>query len=577
MENNIDLTQKTKVRIRKSYVGQKFNMLTVIEELGGGKILCRCDCGNEKVFDKYNVTGGNTKSCGCLRKIKNDYIGKKFNNLTIIKELENNKVLCHCDCGNEKILNKYDVTSGNIKSCGCLKNQIIDYTGKKFNHLTIVKELGGGKILCKCDCGNEVIKRKQQVIKGLIKSCGCITRNEIKRDLTGQRFGMLVVLKRADEEYNSFICKCDCGNEIKVTRGHLINGSVKSCGCLKSTNMKKTQRNAFFGGTAIYAIKNGKANKNSSTGVKGVCFLPAQNKYMAYLSIKKKNINLGYYDTLEEAKQARLRAEKKYFLPIIRKYFAHKKTQVRKSYVGQKFGKLTILEELGGNKVLCRCDCGNVKILKKSTVINGGTKSCGCLLTGGKVKSYVGKKFNHLTIIEEDGGYRTKAICRCDCGNIVEVKKKDVILGAKKYCGDKSCPYKTKRSTSKKNIIGEKFNSLLVLEEFSTRNSKGQRIKKLRCQCDCGNVIEIIKSNVINGHTKSCGCLNKNKHMINRTGQKFGMLTILKELGNNKILCQCDCGSTKEYTKSLVVKGNTKSCGCTRIESIRKAKKVKRL
>lgn len=31
MENNIDLTQKTKVRVRKSYVGQKFNMLTMIE------------------------------------------------------------------------------------------------------------------------------------------------------------------------------------------------------------------------------------------------------------------------------------------------------------------------------------------------------------------------------------------------------------------------------------------------------------------------------------------------------------------------------------------------------------------
>lgn len=59
-----------------------------------------------------------------------------------------------------------------------------------------------------------------------------------------------------------------------------------------------------------------------------------------------------------------------------------------------------------------------------------------------------------------------------------------------------------------------------------------------------------------------------------RTGQKFGMLTILKELGNNKVLCQCECGSIKKYTKSLVVKGNTKSCGCTRVENIRKAKKT---
>lgn len=558
---------------RIDLTGKKYNHLTILQELGGGKILCRCDCGNEKVFDKYNVTGGNTKSCGCLRKIKNDYTGKKFNNLTIIKELENNKVLCHCDCGNEKILNKYDVTSGNIKSCGCLKNQIIDYTGKKFNHLTIIRELGGGKVLCKCDCGNEVIKNKQAVIKKRLISCGCITRNEIKRDLTGQRFGMLVVLKQADEEYNSFICKCDCGNEITVTRGHLINGSIKSCGCLKSTNMKKTQRNAFFDGTAIYAIKNGKANKNNSTGVKGVCFLPAQNKYMAYLTIKKKNINLGYYDTLEEAKQTRLRAEKKYFLPIIRKYFANKKTQVRKSYVGQKFGMLTILEELGSNKIRCRCDCGNEKIITKSTVINGGAKSCGCLRASSmrkisishkqeKIVSYVGKKFNHLTIIDELG--KGKVIAKCDCGNIIEAKKYNIIDGQKKRCNDKNCPYKSKRTHKKVNIniIGEKFNALTVLEELSIINSKGRSVKKLRCQCDCGNVVEVAKSNVTNGHTKSCGCLNKHKRKIDRTGQKFGMLTIIKELGGNKVLCHCDCGNEKIITKSNIIKGGIKSCGC---------------
>lgn len=556
---------------RIDLTGKKYNHLTILQELGGGKILCRCDCGNEKIFDKYNVTGGNTKSCGCLRKIKNDYTGKKFNNLTIIKELENNKVLCHCDCGNEKILNKYDVTSGNIKSCGCLKNQIIDYTGKKFNHLTIVKELGGGEVLCRCDCGNEVIKNKQKVIKGIIKSCGCITRNKIKRDLTGQRFGMLVVLKPVDEKYNSFICKCDCGNKITVTRGHLINGSIKSCGCLKSTNMKKTQKNAFFDGTAIYAIKNGKANKNNSTGVKGVCFLPAQNKYMAYLTIKKKNINLGYYDTLEEAKQTRLRAEKKYFLPIIRKYFANKKTQVRKSYVGKKFNMLTILEELGGDKVLCKCDCGNVKILKKSTIVSGNTKSCGCITRGPKIKSYIGKKFNHLTIIKENGGYKTKVICRCDCGNIVEAKKQDVILEEKKYCGDKNCPYKTikiKRITE--NIIGKKFNSLTVLEEFYVKDSKGYNTTKVRCRCDCGNIIETAKNNVINGHTKSCGCLRKTKSIIDRTGQKFNHLTIIKELGKNRVVCKCDCGNIKEFNKSYVINGYSKSCGCTRVKKTTK-------
>ena len=116
---------------------------------------------------------------------------------------------------------------------------------------------------------------------------------------------------------------------------------------------------------------------------------------------------------------------------------------------------------------------------------------------------------------------------------------------------------------------------LTVLEEFSTIDSKGRSIKKLRCQCDCGNVVEVAKSNVTRGHTKSCGCLNKNRHMINRTGQKFGMLTIIKELGGNKVRCQCDCGNVIEVAKSNVTRGNTNSCGCLKINNLKKARAMR--
>lgn len=34
-------------------------------------------------------------------------------------------------------------------------------------------------------------------------------------------------------------CKCDCGNDITVTYGHLINGDTKSCGCIKSQGEEK--------------------------------------------------------------------------------------------------------------------------------------------------------------------------------------------------------------------------------------------------------------------------------------------------------------------------------------------------
>lgn len=119
--------KKTKVRVRKSYVGQKFNMLTVIEELGKNKVLCKCDCGNEKILAKSTVINGGTKSCGCLRKsknVRNNIVGKKFGKLTVLKELGGSRVYCQCDCGNGKIVFKPTLLKGEVKSCGCLRKKL---------------------------------------------------------------------------------------------------------------------------------------------------------------------------------------------------------------------------------------------------------------------------------------------------------------------------------------------------------------------------------------------------------------------------------------------------------------------
>lgn len=56
-----------------------------------------------------------------------------------------------------------------------------------------------------------------------------------KRDLTGQRFGRLLVIKEAPREIGQksihWICKCDCGNECVKTSQSLFGGT-KSCGCI---------------------------------------------------------------------------------------------------------------------------------------------------------------------------------------------------------------------------------------------------------------------------------------------------------------------------------------------------------
>jgi len=55
--------------------GKRYGRLTVIKQAGRAKNgnmrwLCRCDCGNSKVVDGYNLRSGQSESCGCLRKEK---------------------------------------------------------------------------------------------------------------------------------------------------------------------------------------------------------------------------------------------------------------------------------------------------------------------------------------------------------------------------------------------------------------------------------------------------------------------------------------------------------------------------
>lgn len=61
------------------------------------------------------------------------------------------------------------------------------------------------------------------------------------QDLTGQKFGRLTVIKRAEniKDRTAWLCKCECGNIIKTTGHNLKTGNTKSCGCLAREQAQK--------------------------------------------------------------------------------------------------------------------------------------------------------------------------------------------------------------------------------------------------------------------------------------------------------------------------------------------------
>ena len=123
-----------------------------------------------------------------------------------------------------------------------------DLRGQKYNRLTVkyrVKNLGKQTAwLCICDCGNEVVVTGAHLKDGHTKSCGCLQKEKVAgknrnnhAQLTGLRFGRLLVLKPTEERSNGDIvweCLCDCGNTHKVRTSSLTRGDTTSCGCYRS-------------------------------------------------------------------------------------------------------------------------------------------------------------------------------------------------------------------------------------------------------------------------------------------------------------------------------------------------------
>lgn len=116
--------------------------------------------------------------------------------------------------------------------------------GKKFNSLTVLEvapkdpKLASRclRYVCRCDCGNIVIVNGNSLRTNHTKSCGCERKGKNIRDLTGQRFGLLVtekIVEVDDRRRAIWRCKCDCGQEVNVPSTELLGKHVTSCGCKK--------------------------------------------------------------------------------------------------------------------------------------------------------------------------------------------------------------------------------------------------------------------------------------------------------------------------------------------------------
>lgn len=175
----------------------------------------------------------------------------------------------------------------------------------------------------------------------------------------------------------------------------------------------------------------------------------------------------------------------------------------------------------GKKRTMWKCVCllcGKEFVMQADTIKSGKQISCGCL--GGflksqsKLKDYTGERVGRLYVkerlddrVKPSGGTVHRWLCLCDCGKNC-IKTSDYL----RTSPSPSCGCWKREITSElktKNIIGETVGFLKVIEKIETKHTRGGNAKAMyRCVClNCGSTVEVSAGSLLNGQTRSCGCV----------------------------------------------------------------------
>lgn len=135
------------------------------------------------------------------------------------------------------------------------------------------------------------------------------THSRKKLDIRGQRYGKLTVLEPAENvgSRTAWLCRCDCGREAVVTTRRLRSGRTVSCGCVYGAGIGAHL--TYVDGTCVEMLRAKTVRRNNTSGVPGVDWWAAKQRWRATICFQGKRRYLGSYHRFEDAVAARKQAE----------------------------------------------------------------------------------------------------------------------------------------------------------------------------------------------------------------------------------------------------------------------------
>lgn len=236
-----------------------------------------------------------------MAKLK-DLTNQKFDKLTVLKRVEdyvstnedgNRYVqwLCKCDCGNEVVVLGTNLRSGKTKSCGCLSRELTSKRSKKYNKYDLSNEYGIGYA---SNTNNPFLFNLEDYY--MIKDY-CWYEDNSGYMLTNLYDNMTSYRNAISLHRLIMNCKHDDGLYVDHINHNKLD--CRRCNLRIVTN----QQNSM----------NASKRSDNTSGVTGVTFCKDRNKWNAQIMLGYKMINLGYYNSFEDAVKVRKEAEDKYF------------------------------------------------------------------------------------------------------------------------------------------------------------------------------------------------------------------------------------------------------------------------